>query len=377
MVILTNDDYTSILEVLATLRAPQSREELARQAIPQLAKLLASDITSYNEVNPIAREVTGFIEPDEFDLTALAATLERFMHDHPVILHHQMTGDGEALRISDFISQRELHDTGLYQELYRPMGVEYQISLTLPTRRPLIAALVFNRKHIDFSERDRAVLNILRPHLVTAFDAARFTSRLQKNIERHHGVLENLPDGIVVLNGSCRIDLWTQKARLWLGKYFPGTARTSGVLPDEIAAWLRQQASPGTDLFSPSSVFIKILRNDQLNIRLISSADVGRMLVMSETCPEKSAKPLESLGLTTRQAEVLLHVSQGCANVQIAQRLKISVRTVHKHLESIFKILKVNSRTAACHVAHDQLRMILITLIMVGMGVLDSFIQFC
>jgi hypothetical protein len=146
MSMLASDDLFSILDIVAALRAPRSREELARVVIPQLGKLVGSDITSYNEVNPVTREVVGFIDPAEYNLAMLAASLERFMHDHPVIMHHQVTGDGEALRISDFISQRELHDTGLYQELYRPMGVEFQISLTLPTRRPLIAALVFNRR---------------------------------------------------------------------------------------------------------------------------------------------------------------------------------------------------------------------------------------
>lgn len=374
---LASNDLMSILEIVGALRATRRREDLARLVIPKLGRLVGSDITAYNEVNPVAGEVTGFIDPDEFNMAMLLASLQRFMRDHPVIMHHLATGDGQALRISDFISQRELHDTGLYQELYRPMGVEFQISLTLPTRKPLIAALVFNRKQSDFSERDRTVLNTLRPHLTAAFDVARFTARLKKRLERQSGILENLPDGVVVLNGRSRIDLWTQKARMWLGKYFPGSARAAGALPDELAAWLRQQISAGDDLSAPTPVFHKALGEDILQVRLIDSADMGRMLVMAEIQQEKSAKPLESLGLTPRQAETLLHLSQGCGNEEIAQRLRISVRTVHKHIESIFKILNVNSRTAASHLAHSRLRMILMTLLLMACGFMDILVQYC
>ena len=377
MSMLASDDLFSILDIVAALGAPRNREDLARVVIPQLGKLVGSDITSYNEVNPVTREVVGFIDPSEYNLTMLAASLERFMHDHPVIMHHQATGHGEALRISDFISQRELHDTGLYQELYRPMGVEFQISLTLPTRRPLIAALVFNRRLSDFSERDRKVLNTLRPHLTAAFDAARFTTRLQKRLARQSGVLENLPEGIVVLNGLSRIELWTQKARLWIGKYFPGTARTPGTLPDELAGWLRLQISTGDNLFAPAPVFCKACDDGQLQVRLIHSDELGRMLVMSETKMAQSAQPLESLGLTPRQAEILLHVAHGCGNEEIARHLHISVRTVHKHLESVFKILKVNSRTAACHAAHDRLRLVIMALMTLTTGLVCVLSQNC
>jgi DNA-binding CsgD family transcriptional regulator/PAS domain-containing protein len=377
MSILGSDDLLSILDILAALRAPRSREDLARCVMPRLGKLVGSDITSYNEVNPVAREVAGFIDPDEFKLATLTAALERFMHDHPVIMHYQATGDGEALRISDFISQRELHDTGLYQELYRPLGVEYQISMTLPTRKPIIAALVFNRTHRDFSERDRTVLNTLRPHLTAAFDAARFTTRLQKRLARQNGVLENLPEGIVVLNGLSRIELLTQKARFWLGKYFPGPARRAGILPEELSAWLRLPMPVDDKIEVPMPVFTKRMGGDQISVRLIHSMDPGRMLILSETRPENSAKPLESLGLTPRQAEVLLHLSRGYTSEHIARQLHISVRTVHKHLELIFQILKVNSRTAACHLAHDRMRVMLIALMMLATGLVETLNLCC
>jgi DNA-binding CsgD family transcriptional regulator len=51
--------------------------------------------------------------------------------------------------------------------------------------------------------------------------------------------------------------------------------------------------------------------------------------------------------LTTRQQELLPLVAAGHTNAQIARRLGISEGTVRSHLENIYRLLQVSSRTAA------------------------------
>ena len=58
-----------------------------------------------------------------------------------------------------------------------------------------------------------------------------------------------------------------------------------------------------------------------------------------------------ALGLTGREAEVLLWVSYGKASKEISAILQISPRTVQKHLERIFEKLGVETRSAAAAVA--------------------------
>ena len=60
-----------------------------------------------------------------------------------------------------------------------------------------------------------------------------------------------------------------------------------------------------------------------------------------------SSKPLESLGLTTREGEVLLWVAQGKGNHDVGLLLQMSESTVKRHLLHIFEKLGVESRTAA------------------------------
>lgn len=68
-----------------------------------------------------------------------------------------------------------------------------------------------------------------------------------------------------------------------------------------------------------------------------------------------SAKPLESLGLTPREAEVLLWVAQGKSNGDIATILGCAENTVKVHLARIFEKLGFENRNAATVQALDVL----------------------
>jgi DNA-binding CsgD family transcriptional regulator len=92
------------------------------------------------------------------------------------------SGDLRAItKVSDFYSVRHWHSTGMYCDFFRLLGREHQLVLALPEAPSRIARpgrtvrLVFNRgPGPDFSERDRALLVLLRPHLHQAYlDAER------------------------------------------------------------------------------------------------------------------------------------------------------------------------------------------------------------
>lgn len=78
--------------------------------------------------------------------------------------------------ISDFYSAPEWHNTGMYADCLGVFGVEHEIMVCLPcgpgTTRTIRVG--FSREAgADFSERDRAVLTLLRPHLHSAYVAAK------------------------------------------------------------------------------------------------------------------------------------------------------------------------------------------------------------
>ena len=52
-----------------------------------------------------------------------------------------------------------------------------------------------------------------------------------------------------------------------------------------------------------------------------------------------------TIPLTPREREVVREVAFGLRNAEVAERLQMRPGTVHKHLEHIFRKLRVRSRT--------------------------------
>jgi GAF domain-containing protein len=59
-------------------------------------------------------------------------------------------------------------------------------------------------------------------------------------------------------------------------------------------------------------------------------------------------------GLTSREIEVLRLVAHGLSDAQVADKLVVSLRTVHSHLRSIYRKLQVGSRNEAARWAIDR-----------------------
>src|SRR5256885_652093 len=64
--------------------------------------------------------------------------LATFAMQNPLIARYAQTGDPRALKFSDFLTRRELHRLDIYNELYRPTGVEHQMAFALPAGRGLV-----------------------------------------------------------------------------------------------------------------------------------------------------------------------------------------------------------------------------------------------
>ena len=80
-----------------------------------------------------------------------------------------------------------------------------------------------------------------------------------------------------------------------------------------------------------------------------------RLQVASGAIDFSSAAPLEAIGLTPRESEVLIWVAQGKTNADVGTILGLSEKTVKVHLGHVFAKLGVETRTAAALVAMEKL----------------------
>ncbi|HBD13621.1 MAG TPA: DNA-binding response regulator [Porticoccaceae bacterium] len=113
-------------------------------------------------------------------------------------------------------------------------------------------------------------------------------------------------------------------------------------LPRLLRQWLSH--SPA----SPSQLILAT-PGDPLTCKFLGQTQLGhylfRLIATDETDNLELLKAMFSL--TEREAEVLLWLSCGKTNREIAQILNMSPRTVNKHLEPVFRKMCVENRTAA------------------------------
>jgi DNA-binding CsgD family transcriptional regulator len=106
-------------------------------------------------------------------------TFWRLVHEHPLC-----TQSGarrfEALKISDFVTSRELHRREIYSEWFRPWETEQELEVGIPSPLWHTKTLVFGRSKArpDFDERDRSVLIVLQPHLIQLYRNATLRQHL-------------------------------------------------------------------------------------------------------------------------------------------------------------------------------------------------------
>ena len=87
------------------------------------------------------------------------------------------TGSTEPLKITDFTSQQKWRRTTLYNEFFHPLRCEYQMGFAFPLPKGQIA-LGFNCAARDYSEDDRQLFTLLRPHLMQAYMNALTLTRI-------------------------------------------------------------------------------------------------------------------------------------------------------------------------------------------------------
>jgi DNA-binding CsgD family transcriptional regulator len=116
----------------------------------------------------------------------------------------ERTGDlRSVVKTADFYSARQWHSTSMYRDMLRPQGYEHQIQLCLPDPAErsggpgrTVRLFFFRGPGPDFTERDRAMLVLLRPHLYQAcLDAERHRHPVPRLTPRQNDLLRLVAAG--------------------------------------------------------------------------------------------------------------------------------------------------------------------------------------
>jgi len=318
-------------------------DDFPRRVFEALASLVRCDCFAYNEFGPDGVLKLLHCEPKlpTASTNFLLSLGPEFTHEHPGVDYVTRTGSMEPLKITDFTSQQKWRRTTLYNEFFHPLECEYQIGFAFPVPNGQVA-LGFNCAARDYSEDDRQLLMLLRPHLMQAYTNALTLTRITSAMTPMNGAF-------VAAGSDGTIEFANVTAVRFLQKYFALPTNPSR-LPPALTHWLIKPAGAG----QKNRQFEVERDGMRLAVTLARREPDGACSLLLE---EKSDAMLKnrfvSAGLTLREAEILLWVMRGKTSSEIAIILDSKTATVSKHLEHIYQKLGVENRTAAASLASD------------------------
>ena len=152
-------DLEAILDFLARVDDLDADEPYTAEVLAALRTLIPCDRAQYEAVDVDGRRFLNG-DPDEFD------DLYWAVGPCPITDYRTRTGDLTAVRMSDVIGRARYHELPFYREYYLPSPLEHVLDLGLSNERTHLRSLLLTRERdvADFSDRARAVLELLRPH---------------------------------------------------------------------------------------------------------------------------------------------------------------------------------------------------------------------
>jgi DNA-binding CsgD family transcriptional regulator len=358
---LRNRELRGLVEFLMDGYGVGDLDAFAQHLLRALPRVVPCASVSYNEINTRLRRITWIAEPDDATRFPGCETIvSQHIADHPIVARSLSTGEAEWARLSDFMTRRELANTPLYHDFYRRVNVHHQLGISYPTRNAASMAIALNRDIKDFSDRERLLLNVLRPHLRRAYEQAEALTVAKTQLTALKRGIEAAGLGVLALRSDGRIAFVTEAARRWLQSYCAWDAANLAP-PVVITEWMQAQKvdySMPTEIPAPPRPLILTRQDRTLTVRMMR--DGGQdLLVMKETARGFPTEALKARGLTHREADVLRWVAEGKSSPEIAVILSISLRTVHHHVESIYRKLGVETRTAAARLATELADLVL------------------
>jgi DNA-binding CsgD family transcriptional regulator len=154
------------------------KASFARLGVERLPQLVASEFTTLS----ICHLASGRREVFGLPAGALSAedraAFDRHFHEHPLVRYHAYQGGPSTQRISDSLPLAEFRRSALYNDYYRRIRIDHAMALPIYVRDGLLVSFVLNRTRRDFTDRERALLDLLRPHLAKVYRRMSTVGRL-------------------------------------------------------------------------------------------------------------------------------------------------------------------------------------------------------
>ena len=200
---LRSPDVRSLLDFLDAVESVSAEDDsaLTTTVLDGLSQLVPSDTVWWADCD-YERHRNRMLSSDRRVGAAYEALQDRWWElygQHPILTHRDRSGDYRALTLSDFAGRSSLRRLELYVEFFHPFGIEYSLSVRVEVVPGHAVDVGCTRSRGDFTWRDRALIDLVRPTLAQVLQArAPRASHLEDFglSEREQEVLRLVADGL-------------------------------------------------------------------------------------------------------------------------------------------------------------------------------------
>ena len=350
---LRGPDLRAVLELSGTLADATGAADL-RAVLFALPDVIGADWLLDARMESRRGTLTGMraeVSDPTLDQATMGEVVGRWWRQHPVIARHVREPTLDTTMVTDFVTEAQWRRNVVFNEAYRVVGVTYDLSIQFAWAPGRTGCAALHRGGAPFSERDRAMLRALAPHLRAAYARVEQHAALRERAALLEEGIETDGRGVVRVDDDGRVLAVSPAAQRHLRTWF-GAREPADRLPAELADWwaaARRRTPPGR--------LLRARAGRRLRVTMVAGRAEDVLILREDVDGPLSADALVSvLPLGRREAEVLALLASGMTNVAIAHELGLSPRTVGHHLEHVFAKLGTPNRAAATAAAIAAVR---------------------
>lgn len=162
----------------------ETLDELEVRFLEDSAAILPADCMCWNNWAPDLSRLLNFTMNESYmrPFEKLLEIFNEVVAHHPVIAAGQLVATSVGVkRLSDFESYGRFRENPLFREVYRHLDSNHQLAYTPSVLQDRRIVLTWNRRALDFTERDREIFQLMGLRLGVISRRIEQRERLERN----------------------------------------------------------------------------------------------------------------------------------------------------------------------------------------------------
>ncbi len=245
-------------------------------------------------------------------------------------------------RSSDVFIQSEREKTQYYNDVVRPLGMDYSIEGNISYEEGQLSAISIHRseRNNDFTPKALNVIKYIRPHLINI-------SKIYNAQKKKGSIIGYNQIPFDCTNSSISYCVFDKSFNL-LRSNIEHLASTSGFEKTEVLDSISRTLLLAVAKLKEQTHHIQELRlgEHKFMVDIKKSDDEYHVLIydFSITISNLLEEVKNKYNLSPREYEVFLCITEGLDTAEIAEKLFISATTAKKHLINLYKKLNIKGR---------------------------------